>query len=314
MLEQSKQPSARNGPNTATDILVGIPAYNEEIAIGSVIHKCQAYSDEVVVVDDGSTDDTVEIAEAAGATVLEHGTNQGKGKAVRTLLNHAQKEDPEALVLIDGDGQHLPRDIPAIVQPVVEGDSDIVIGSRYLEDDTETPVYRRLGQRVLDTITFGSTGTKVTDSQSGFRALAPAAIDRLTIRTDGMGVESEMIGSATEQGLDIEEVPIDVRYEEIDGQTFNPLRHGLSVVVFLLRLVRDRHPLVFFGLPGIVLAGIGAFYGIDGIMIYRATGEFYPGKMLAAGFATILGVLGVFTGLILNRISNMLSKLDERSK
>lgn len=311
MIEQSEHTESEIDRADSLEILVGIPAYNEEIAIGSVIHKCQEYGGDVVVVDDGSTDDTVEIAEAAGATVIEHETNKGKGRAVQTLFNYAQKQDIEALVLLDGDGQHLPTDIPAVAEPVLEGDTDMIIGSRYLESETETPVYRRLGQRVLDAFTFGSTGAKVTDSQSGFRALAPAAIERLTIRTDGMGVESEMIGSATESGLTIEEVPIDIRYEGVDGQTHNPLRHGLSVVVFLVQLVRDRHPLLFFGLPGAVLLLAGSLYGINGILIYQNTGEFYPAKIFGAGFLTVLGALGVFAGLVLNQISNMISELDQ---
>jgi hypothetical protein len=118
-----------------------------------------------------------------------------------------------------------------------------------------------------------------------------------------------MISEASSKGLAIEERSIDVRYEGIDGQTQNPLRHGLSVVTFLLTLVRDRHPLLFFGLPGLVFFGIGALYGVDAILIYRATGEFFPAKVLVSGFLTILGTLGLFIGLVLNRIGNMIAEI-----
>ncbi|WP_157533251.1 glycosyltransferase family 2 protein, partial [Haloferax profundi] len=152
-------------PETKT--VVGIPAYNEEVGIGSTVLAAQQYADEVVVVDDGSTDNTVPIASASGATVIVHEENQGKGAAVQTLLNHAQQTGCDAFVILDGDGQHHPRDIPQVVTPVIEGDSDLVIGSRYIEGgpDDETPLYRRFGQRVLDFLTAGSSGQNLTDTQ-----------------------------------------------------------------------------------------------------------------------------------------------------
>ncbi|RDZ35265.1 MULTISPECIES: glycosyltransferase family 2 protein [Haloferax] len=294
-----------------TKTVVGIPAYNEEVGIGSTVLAAQQYAEDVVVVDDGSTDNTVPIARAAGATVIVHKENQGKGGAVQTLLDHAQQVECDAFVILDGDGQHHPSDIPQVVTPVVEGKSDLVIGSRYLEpkEGDETPLYRRFGQRVLDILTVGSSGQNLTDTQSGFRAFSPIAIEKLSVKTSGMGVESEMIGDAVDKGLAIEEIPINVRYEGIDGQTYSPLRHGLTVATFILQLIRDRHPLIFFGVPGSVLTLAGTLYGLDAILIYQSSGIFYPGKVLAAGFFAILGVLGIFVGLILNRISNMLNEL-----
>ncbi len=293
------------------EIVVGIPAYNEEVGIGSVILRASEYASEVVVVDDGSTDQTVEVAREAGATVIEHESNSGKGAAVQTLFDHVAGQSFDALVLIDGDGQHVPSDIPQVVGPVSEGESDLVVGSRYLEDsgEDETPRYRRFGQRVLDMLTMGSSRTNVTDSQSGFRAFSPKAVEELELNSQSFGVESEMISEASSKGLDIEERSIDVRYDGIDGQTQNPLRHGLSVVTFLLTLVRDRHPLLFFGLPGLVFFGVGALYGVDAILVYRATGEFFPAKVLVSGFLTILGTLGLFIGLVLNRIGNMIAEI-----
>ncbi|QLG27404.1 glycosyltransferase family 2 protein [Halorarum halophilum] len=296
---------------TSDTVLVGIPAYNEEVGIGSVVLAAKEYADEVIVIDDGSADKTVDIATQAGATVVEHSENSGKGRAVQTLLQEVESRDFGALVLLDGDGQHVPADIPDVTEPVLEGDCDIAIGSRYLAGkQTETPFHRRFGQRVLDIMTTGSARTKVTDSQSGFRALSPAAAQDLRIRTDGMGVESEMINDATQKGLSIQEIPIDVRYDGIDGQTHNPFRHGLGVLMFILQLVRDRHPLLFFGIPGSVLTLFGALYGLDAILVYQTSGTFYPAKVLVAGFSTIIGVLGVFCGLILNQIATMVANLE----
>lgn len=293
-----------------TGLLVGIPSYNEEIGIGSTIIGAQRYADEVVVIDDGSSDRTVEIACETGATVLEHESNQGKGRAINTFLQYARSTNHNEFAVLDADGQHVPEDLPAVLEPIRQGEADVVIGSRYLEEDTgsETPRYRRVGQRVLDVLALGSSGTKLTDTQSGFRAFSPAAIDSLTLRADGMGVETEMIGAAADNDLTITEVPIDVRYEGVDGQTFDPVRHGVGVAVFTLQLIRDRHPLLFFGVPGILLTGIGIALGLNAVTIYQQTSEFALGWVLLSILLTIVGVLGMFCGLILNRISNMITE------
>ena len=232
------------GDALGDDVLVGIPAYNEENGIGSTVLGVKQYAEEVVVVDDGSTDRTTDILEQADVTVLRHERNRGKGAAVRTLFDYAVDEEYEALVLIDADGQHDPADIPALAEPVVSADADMVIGSRYLDaDDTdETPLYRRLGQVVLDYSTSKVTGTNLTDTQSGYRAFSPAALERLSITTDGMGVECEMIDSASNEGLTITERAIEARYDDLEGQTYNPVKHGLAVILFLARLAKRRPP------------------------------------------------------------------------
>ena len=293
-------------------VIVGIPAYNESVTIGSIVLQARRYADEVIVVDDGSSDDTVAIAEDSGATVIEHGENRGKGKAIRTLLAHVQNAELDALVLLDGDGQHLPSDIPAVVAPVLEGTSDIAIGSRYLErNDTETPAYRRFGQRVLDFLTLGSSGTNLSDTQSGFRALSSDAVSELNIRTDGMGVESEMIASAVEHELRVVEIPIDVRYDDVDGQTHHPLRHGLMVATFVLQLIRDRHPLLFFGVPALILLSFGGVGMVHSAYLYQATGAFHQWRILLSGFVLLLGTLSLFCGLVLSQVRNMIDSVDE---
>lgn len=293
-----------------SDVLVGIPAYEEETSIGSVVVKAKEIAGQVIVVDDGSNDDTAEIAEAAGARVIRHDVNQGKGAAIRTLFSHIQMEEFEAVVLIDGDGQHDPAEIPEVAWPVIEGLCDLTIGSRYLESDrTETPLYRRFGQKVLDKLTASSSGADLSDTQSGFRAFSPSAVENLSIRTDGMGVESEMIGDATQKDLDITEVPIDVKYDDVDGQTYNPLRHGLTVAVFIMQLVRDRHPMVFFGLPGLAFLGIGGVLGIDLILTYQSPSSVNPVMAALTGYVIIIGMMFMFCGLVLNQVSNMIEEV-----
>ncbi len=298
---------------TNDSVVVGIPTYNEEVAIGTVVVQAQRYADEVVVVDDGSSDDTVQIALDAGATVIEHEVNRGKGGAIRTLMQHVRNgDDVDALVVLDGDGQHLPVDIPDVVDPVLEGECEVSIGSRYVEQEqTETPLHRRFGQRVLDYLTLSSSGENLSDTQSGFRGLSPDAVSRLNLRTDGMGVESEMINEAVDHDLEIEEVSIDVRYEGVDGQTHNPFKHGLSVAVFILQLIRDRHPLLFFGVPGAIGLVAGGLIAFHSAWRYQTTGVFHQWRILLSGFAILVGVLGLFGGLILSQMRNMIAKVNE---
>ncbi|MCO8245575.1 MULTISPECIES: glycosyltransferase family 2 protein [unclassified Haladaptatus] len=303
-------PDDRSATTTARmdGIVVGIPAYNEEVGIGSTVLSAQRYAEQVIVVDDGSSDGTASIAQNAGATVIEHETNRGKGGAIQTLFEYSRTVEFDVLVLMDADGQHVTGDIRSVANSVLEGDTDLVIGSRYLSpsEDDETPAYRRFGQKVLDYLTIHSSDVSLTDTQSGFRALSAETVETIRLRTNGIGVESEMVDQAVRNGLSIREVPIDVRYEGIDGQTYNPIHHGSIVALYLVQLVRDRHPLVFFGLPGLLFILAGTLYGMNAILIYQATDNFYPSKVLVAGFVTILGVLGVFCGLILNRIADLI--------
>ncbi len=311
--EGASQPalSFQSPTPTADQILVGIPAYNEEVAIGSTILAAQRYCSAIVVVDDGSADNTVCIAAQTDASVLEHRDNVGKGGAVQTIFDYAQSHDFDALVLLDGDGQHVPDEIPDVARPVVDGDVDMVIGSRYLEhEQTETPLYRRFGQRVLDVLTIGSTNSELTDTQSGFRAFSPEAVEEMRLSTDGIGVESEMISEATEKDLEIDEVPIDVRYEGVDGQTYNPLQHGLTVVVFMLQLIRDRHPLMFFGVPGVLLLLFGGGVGLQTAFLYQTTGAFHQWRAISGGFGILLGTLCLFCALVLSQIQNMIKNSE----
>jgi glycosyltransferase involved in cell wall biosynthesis len=151
--------------------------------------------------------------------------------------------DYAALVLLDGDGQHTPRDVPPLVKAVVDEDADLVVGSRYLDrlSDDETPFYRRCGQYVLDRLTATVSKTQISDSQSGFRAFSPTAVDKLSLQASGYSIESEMIQEAVKADLQMTEQPVTVRYDEVDGQTDNPVRHGLFVTWFLIRQLTHRY-------------------------------------------------------------------------
>jgi glycosyltransferase involved in cell wall biosynthesis len=152
-----------------TKIVAVIPAYNEERFIGSIVLKVRRYVDQVVVVDDGSHDATAELAAAAGALVIQHTQNQGKGVALNTGFRKAAEFEPTVVITIDADGQHLPKEITQVAQPILDGQADVVIGSRYLEETSRVPEHRIWGHRLFNLITTITSGVSSTDSQSGFR-------------------------------------------------------------------------------------------------------------------------------------------------
>ena len=211
-----------------------IPAYNEEVALGSIILRTLQYVDEVIIVNDGSDDKTVDVAKLAGAEIINHATNLGKGEALKSGFSAIG--DADVVVTIDADGQHNPDEIPSLIKPIIEDGADLVNGSRYMNGPEEnTPAYRRVGQQVLDNATNISAGIKVTDSQSGFRAFSPAACKVFRFYDTGFGIESEMLVDVAEAGLKIVEVPITVRYD-VDGSTKNPVTHGVGVLLKIINV------------------------------------------------------------------------------
>lgn len=293
-----------------SSVVVGIPAYNEAATIGSVVIAAGRHADEVVVVDDGSLDSTPEIAREAGATVVRQGKNRGKGASVRRAIEYARENGVERFVLLDGDWQHDPSEIPRLLEPIEAGEADIVVGSRYVDRESgRTPLYRRIGQVILDTLTMFGTGTYLSDSQSGFRALGRNAIERIDIRETGFGVETEMLRSAADEGLVVTEVPISINYDVPAPNTANSFFHGFSVVDTVLRIVRDRRPLLFFGVPGITLMAFGLGYGALTMSVYE-TGQAFPlARALYSSVTFIVGVLSVYSALIMHMLGNKIDRL-----
>src|SRR6266511_3080525 len=187
-------------------IIAAIPAYNEGTTISSVVLKARQFATEVVVIDDGSTDDTAETAALAGAHVIRHARNLGKGMAIRSAWIYAKEREAEAIVLIDGDHQHDPSDILRLVEPILSGDADVVLGVRWGKT-SGMPFYRRIGKRALDYAT--AAGTKngfVTDSQCGFRVFSSRALKAIEPTENGLSVESQMLMEAQETNLRVKEV------------------------------------------------------------------------------------------------------------
>lgn len=290
-------------------IIVAIPCFNEEIAIGSVVLRSQKYTDKVLVIDDGSKDKTAEIARIAGAEVIVHDTNQGKGAAIRDAFGYAKKTNADILVLIDGDGQHNPDEIPLLLGPITKGEADITNGSRFLVKNGNTvPGYRRIGQEVLTEATNIGAKLKITDSQNGFRAFSKKSFNCFSFRQNGMAIESEMLIDAAQAGLMIKEVPINVRYD-VDGSTMNPVSHGFVVLNPIIGLISQERPLLFFGVPGAMLLIIAAVFCLMVLDVFNATKVVAVGYSLIFMLCTILGIFSIFTGLMLWSIQNVRVKI-----
>ena len=282
------------------NVLAGIPAYNEARYIGSIVLQARQYVDEVIVVDDGSMDNTARVAELAGATVIRHPANRGKGAAIQSILTEARNRNPDTLVLLDADSQHDPNEIPSLIKPISEG-FDLVIGSREAQKD-KTPRYRRIGQKVISRSSRLASKTNIFDSESGFRALSPKAINELDLKATGFAIESEMITRAADKNLRITEVPISNIYTK-DGSTLNPIRHGIDVLSQIIVMISQRRPLFFFGLAGGILLVVGLIIGIRVLNIAATTGEHAIGHTILTTLFIIAGMSSIFTGIILNALN-----------
>ena len=297
---------------TNTRTLAIIPCYNEEIAIGSVVLKTKQHVDAVLVVDDGSMDDTAAIAKQAGAIIISHKKNQGKSIAIKTGFKYALAHNFDYVVTIDGDGQHNPSEIPAVLENVVNKEYDISIGFRF-GNNTEMPFWRKIGKRILDYATSFGNGGHVTDSQCGFRAFNKKAVESLTRSMNGeaFSVESEQLIKAHELGLGFANTTITCKYKNLNTSTKGPASHGASVLSYIIWLVAQKRPLLFIGVPGFIFVILGIFLGIYILQYYNQTHVFLISYAILISIFSIVGALGMFIGLMLNVLPSIVKRSQQ---
>lgn len=211
-----------------------IPAYQEYKTIERVVSITQKYCSSVIVVDDGSTDNTEEIAKKAGAIVLRHTKNQGKGAALRTGFNYVLKNQWEIIITLDGDLQHNPHSIPRFLEKIKQG-YDVVVGSRHATRSEEMPFARILSNLITTQALRVFFKVPVTDSQSGYRAFRRRVLEVIPVRDSGFSAETEILIDAQRAGFLISEVPIATSY----GEEKSKIRAHRDITRWLITLGRN---------------------------------------------------------------------------
>lgn len=281
--------------------VVCIPAYNEEKTIAKVIIGAKKFANAVIVCDDGSSDMTGEIARSLGVQVIRHDGNLGKGRALDTLIAAAKALDPHVVVTIDGDDQHEPSDIPKVVEPVLRGEADIVIGVRPMVSSS-MPRERIVGNKMLDGLTSAKAGEALHDTQSGFRAYSADALGKIDFNQSGMAVESQTLIDAVRMGLRIIEVSVSVKYVGIP-QKRNRAAHLSEVIDYIITRTVIDSPLLYLGFPGLVAVILGIVAGLRVVSIFSSTHQIAVGTALIGVILALVGTVALATSLILKLLT-----------
>ena len=291
--------------------VIGIPAYNEEKNIASIIMKLKKITDHIIVCNDGSTDMTEEIAKELNVVVINHSRNMGYGSAIRSIFLKAKELQADILVTFDADGQHRVVDVQSVTKPIIDNKADIVIGSRFLENKSDIPEYRKLGIKIITKITNSSLKEKLTDSQSGFRAYSKNVLKNITPSESGMGVSTEILIKASSAGHKIAEVPITIMYGS-DTSTHNPVSHGTSVLFSSIKFTSIEHPLKFYGIPAIIFLGIGFVFMLWTFQIYAIEKEIITNVALIGIGSLVIGIVFLLTAILLYSLVSVVRERNTR--
>jgi len=280
-------------------ITVGIPAYNEEKNIASIIIKLQKIADQIIVCNDGSTDSTAEIAESLGALVINHPKNLGYGAGINSIFKKSKEINSEILVTFDADGQHRIEDIEKVVAPIKNNHADIIIGSRFLDSaEKAIPEYRKIGIKLITKVTNSTLKNKITDSQSGFRAYNNNVISKLNISDLGMGISTEILIKSSGLNFRIAEVPIHVLYDG-DTSKHNPVSQGTSVLFSTVKYTSIEHPLKFYGIPSVIFFIIGLSFTYFSAQYYSEIGRLNTNLTIVAAGTVLIAVVLLITSILL---------------
>jgi len=297
-------------------VMAIIPAYNESASIGKIVSETSKHVSSVIVVDDGSSDNTAEVAASMNARVVRNRYKNGKGAALKRGLIECLKYNPDIVITLDGDGQHDPAEIPKLLEPIENEEADIVIGSRYQRTsyvNLEIPRYRRIGLSFIDFMNRNLINSKIKDTQSGFRVYTKDVIRMMSnYSSTGFGVETEQLAKAELYGLRIVEVPVTIRYKGLKTSKQSPFLHGMRIVSTILDIAVEKRPLLFFGLSGVILMIGSIITTVIVAQLYTKTTYFsIPLTLVALGFV-LLGFMLVLISLVLHELKRIPERWNTR--
>jgi len=299
--------------NKAIEILVCIPTFNAETTIKEAVKQCKEFADRVLVINDGSSDNSEIVAREAGAEVLTHKVNHGYGGSIKTALWEGLKRNAKVTITFDADLQHDAKDIPKLIKPILSNEADIVIGSRFLDDTDNVKPYRKFGIKLITRLVNSFTKNDIKDAESGLRSFSQQAIRQIlpALETEGMGMSAEILLKASVQKLKIIEVPRKELYPEgVKTSSKNSLRHGLSVVLTIFKLIVETKPLQAFGIPSIlffIASGISTYFVVD---FYNNVGRLPLGLTVFTMLLVSIAFFLILAAIILYVLSRVSSKMN----
>jgi len=304
----NKKQSSIDNPHrrgvSSQNITVILPAYNEEGSIGSIVLLTRLYADNVIVVDDGSTDRTAEIARKAGAEVIPHNNNKGKAEALKTGFTAAANLGADIIVTMDPDGRHNPADIPKLISPILEGNAEMVNGSRYLNyTGKNVPIYCRVGRTLQDTTAKRNFNLKITDTQSGFRAFAASTKNTFRFSGKKTSIENEMLADAGRSGFRMTEVDIGT-FNDSESMVRNPIKYFVGVLKTVVVDVEANRPLYFYSVPGFALATCGFYMGFKFLeALFLGSASLNLGHTFLMVFFALAGAYMTLRGIIVHSMA-----------
>lgn len=304
-------------------LTVLIPAFNEAATIGSVIQAIPdsipgVQSVDVVVVDDGSTDNTASIARGRGATVVSHPHRLGVGGAFHTGVREALSRGADIIVNIDADGQFDAKDIPALIEPVIRGSAGFVTATRFAKPELmpKMPAIKIWGNRGVTRLVNMITGKHFTDVSCGFRAYSREAALRMSL-FGKFTYTQEVFIDLVFKGIEIVEMPLKIRGQREHGASrvyIGPWHYATKSASIMFRAARDYKPFYFIGLPGIVVFLLGVAGTLFVLNHYLQTGQTAPYRSLVtvAGVLLIIGFLLLFISLVADMIHRNRILIEEQ--
>jgi len=294
-------------------IVACIPAFNEERTIAKIVIGSMKHVDTVIVCNDGSNDMTGEIARRLGAVVVNHERNMGYGAALATLFSTARERGASIAVTLDGDGQHDPDEIPKILEPILTKSADIVTTTRFggvaRGRISGVPTSRAFGIRLITSLSKLLTKGDTSDAQSGLRAYSIKALEQIRISEQGMGASTEILIKAAEQNLKLTELSTTISYKN-GKKRRNIVWQGTDVILSMFKHLSLRHPLLTYGVPGMLCMILSSvLWGIT-IHSFATTRTVISTLVLLAIGTTLSGLVLITTSII---IWIMISIIRERA-